>query len=154
MFNIFTQDLDAQPPGITVGKLGKDDALAWFWRRDRDPLLFGVAKPKSERRRHRRKYAEGELDPELSFYFKGPDNKLNLRAQNLTVFLQIAEGIDDETWFFHLRNGDISRWFRDVIKDPDLAAEAERLERDRQISATASRSRVKEEIEKRYIVVA
>jgi hypothetical protein len=39
----------------------------------------------------------------LSFYFRGPDDKLKLRAQNLAVFVQLAEGVDDETWLFHLR---------------------------------------------------
>ena len=49
-----------------------------------------------------RKYAEGELPPDRSFYFRGPDGKLNLRAQNLALFLQIADGVDDETWLHHL----------------------------------------------------
>src|SRR5437763_1621565 len=46
---------------------------------------------KAERRRHRRKYADGELPPDRSFFFRGPNGKLNLRAQNLQMFLQIAE---------------------------------------------------------------
>lgn len=29
--------------------------------------------------------------PEQSFYFRGPESKLNLRAQNLRTFLQLAE---------------------------------------------------------------
>ena len=37
---------------------------------------------------------------------------MNLRAQNLMIFLQIAEGIDDRTWEHHLRKGDYSEWFR------------------------------------------
>jgi hypothetical protein len=44
---------------------------------------------------------------------------LNLRAQNLTLFLQLVDGIDDATWLHHLRRGDYSRWFRDVIRDED-----------------------------------
>ena len=53
---------------------------------------------RAEHRRHSRKYAEGELPQDRSFYFRGPQGKLNLRAQNLMVFLQMAEGVDDETW--------------------------------------------------------
>ena len=45
----------------------------------------------------------------------------NLKAQNLVVFCQIAEGIDEETWMFHLHRGDYSRWFRHAIKDEYLA---------------------------------
>jgi hypothetical protein len=35
------------------------------------------------RRRHRRKFAEGELGEDKRFYFHGPDGRLELRAQNL-----------------------------------------------------------------------
>ena len=58
-----------------------------------------------------------------SFYFTGPLNRLNLRAQNLAMFTQIAEGIDDETWLYHLRRGDYSQWMRDAIKDDEMADE-------------------------------
>ncbi len=36
---------------------------------------------------------------------------MNLKAQNLMIFLQIAEGIDDVTWMHHLRKKDYSDWF-------------------------------------------
>ena len=86
------------------------------------------APPKTERRRHRRKYAEGELPPERSFYFRGPEGKLNLRAQNLMLFLQIADGVDDETWKHHLAPRRLSPLVpRQAIKDEELAAEAERI---------------------------
>ena len=49
--------------------------------------------------------------------------KLNLRAQNLMVFIQLAEGVDDATWLHHLHQGDYAHWFRTVIKDTDLAEE-------------------------------
>ncbi len=84
--------------------------------------------PKGERRRHIRKYAEGQLGEDKSFYFRGPDNRLKLRAQNLSMFMQLADGVDDATWLHHLRQGDYSRWFREAVKDQDLArqvAEAE-----------------------------
>ena len=48
--------------------------------------------------------------------FGGPEGKLNLRAQNLQMFLQLAEGVDEETWMHHLRQGDYSRWFRATSK--------------------------------------
>jgi hypothetical protein len=54
-----------------------------------------------------------------SFYFRGPTGKHNLKAQNLNVFCQIAEGIGEETWMFHLRRNDYSRWMRDVIKNQE-----------------------------------
>jgi hydroxymethylpyrimidine pyrophosphatase-like HAD family hydrolase len=132
-------------------ELSTGEAIGWFCKTADPPFLFQGFPPTSERQRHQRKYAEGELPPELSFYFRGPEKKLNLRAQNLSVFVQIAEGVDDATWLFHLREGDVSRWFREVIKDPELAIEAQRFEHD----ATPdphSRAHVLSEIRKRYIV--
>ena len=63
-----------------------------------------------------RKYAEGDLGAEKSFTFRGPQGRLNLRAQNLQMFLLIGDGVDAETWFHHLRRGDYSQWSREVIK--------------------------------------
>jgi hypothetical protein len=103
-----------------------------------------------ERRRHTRKYLEGELPPDRSFYFKGPDGKLNLRAQNLALFMQIADGVDDATWLHHLRNGDYSRWLRTMIKDEPLAAEVNRIEKLKDVSAAQSRDVVRSAIEERY----
>src|SRR5262249_27357963 len=117
------------------------------------PFVFRSVMPRAERRRHRRKYAEGELGPDLCFYFRGPEGKLNLKAQNLAMFLQIADGVDDETWLFHLKNGDIARWFRDVIKDPELGLQAQLVERE-EVNAAESRKRIRSEIEQRYILAA
>src|SRR6185295_17898146 len=99
------------------------------------------------------KYAEGELSPEQCFYFHGPEGKLNLKAQNLAIFVQMADGVDDETWLFHLKNGDIERWFHSVIKDPDLALEAELMKRAG-VGAEESRKHVRSQIEQRYILAA
>ncbi len=65
----------------------------------------------------------------------------------------MADGVDDDTWLYHLKNGDISGWFRNVIKDPELAFEAERMERD-DVSAEESRQHIRSEIEQRYILAA
>jgi hypothetical protein len=32
-----------------------------------------------------------------SFYFRGPEGKMNLQVHNLSLFVQVAEGIDAET---------------------------------------------------------
>jgi hypothetical protein len=109
-----------------------------------------IAPGRAERHRHRRKYAEGELPPERSFYFKGPAGKLNLRAQNLIMFLQLADGIDDETWNFHFRNKDFSKWFREAIKDEVLAKETERIENLPNVGAKESKQSIRALIEERY----
>ena len=84
--------------------------------------------PRQAHQRHTRKYAEGRLGEDKSFYFKGPKGDLNLRAFNLASFLEMARGVDDATFLFHLARGDYTRWFREAIKDDDLAADAQTLE--------------------------
>lgn len=121
------------------------------WRRGEPaPYLLQPAPSVTERRRHIRKYAEGELPPDRSFYFRGPDDRLNLRAQNLILFLQLADGVDEETWSHHLRQGDYSRWFEAAIKDRELAAEAEEIERQSGLSAEESRRLIRTAVERRY----
>jgi hydroxymethylpyrimidine pyrophosphatase-like HAD family hydrolase/energy-coupling factor transporter ATP-binding protein EcfA2 len=140
-------------PTPSYRSLSTGEGMAWFCKSEDTPFWFRAFPPKSERQRHRRKYAEGELAPERSFYFRGAEKKLNLRAQNLQVFLQLAEGIDDDTWLYHLKEGDISRWFVEEIKDPELAAEVKKFENEK-APAAESRDHVRSEIEKRYIVAA
>jgi hypothetical protein len=88
--------------------------------------------------------------PEQSFYFRGPESKLNLRAHNLTTVLQLAEGIDDETWMYHLRKGDYSGWFSSIIKDAELGRQTAEVESDYAISAPDSRLKIKEFVDRRY----
>lgn len=151
MLEIFAATISEKPPDLHPFQLETGEALAWFRRTGQPVERFRTNKPRAERRRHRRKYAEGELPPDLSFYFRGPDGKLNLRAQNLGMFLQMAEGVDDETWLYHLHAGDYARWFVNSIKDPELAQEASKVAEDPTITAESSKRRIREEIERRYI---
>ncbi|WP_447980068.1 HAD-IIB family hydrolase [Candidatus Nitrospira bockiana] len=118
------------------------------------PFRLTIAPSKLDRRRHQRKYAEGELPTDRSFYFRGPDGRLNLRAQNLVLFMQIADGVDDATWLHHLRRGDYSVWFREAIKDDTLAQEARQIELDRTLSPAESRRRLRAVIERHYTIPA
>jgi HAD superfamily hydrolase (TIGR01484 family) len=137
-----------------IGSEETSHALFWSKNDADSPFTISPIPSRTERRRHRRKYAEGELGSEKSFYFTGPENKLNLRANNLIVFLQLAEGIDADTWNFHLHRGDYSRWFREVIKDPGLAEEASRVERMPHISRDESRALIRAAIEQNYTLPA
>ena len=128
---------------------------ALFWsERDGSVRLIETLEPTEEHRRHSRKYAEGNLSPKRSFYFRGEQGKLNLRAKNLIQFLELAEGVDDETWAYHLRAGDYSRWFRDAINDEQLAADAERVERTGNAAKTESLPLLRTAIESRYTLPA
>ena len=102
-----------------------------------------------ERIRHRRKYAEGDMRND-SFYFHGPAGQHNLKAQNLVIFAQIAAGIDEKTWLFHLHRGDYSRWFRDAVKDAYLADQTERIEQRKDLQPAETRDLIRSFIEARY----
>jgi hypothetical protein len=87
--------------------------------------------------------------------FTGPDRKLSLRAQNLSVFVQMAEGVDDDTWQYHLVRGDYSAWFRDEIKDRELAADAAEVEgQAAQLEPATTRAAIRDAIERRYTLPA
>jgi hypothetical protein len=146
----FARGVGDPEPAIPDVALKPGEAIAWWRRRGDPPFWIRSVPPRMERQRHHRKYAEGELPPELSFYFRGPAGRLKLRAQNLQIFSQLAEGVDDETWLYHLRRNDYSTWFRDAIKDDGLAEAAEAVERDASLDAAASRARMQALIEERY----
>jgi hypothetical protein len=131
-------------------ELHHDEALVWFGDRPHSSAVVRMDPGTRPTRRHRRKYAQGELGPDNSFYFQGPESKLNLRAQNLEIFLQLAEGIDDATWVYHLKRGDYSRWFSSVIKHRALASEVEQIEQTHNLSPAESRTAVKAAIEKHF----
>ncbi len=150
----FCKAVSEEPPALAPRALESGEVLLWRRQADEPVRRVRVAPSRTERRRHTRKYAEGELPPDCSFYFRGPKGKLNLRAQNLMLFLQIADGVDDQTWLHHLGQGDYSRWFRDQIKDDGLAAEAEAVEQKAGVSPAESRSLIREAVERRYTLPA
>lgn len=145
----FAAVLELPAPDVSDAALSPGEAVIWRRRSGTAPMLFRAKAPRTERQRHLRKYAEGDLG-DHSFYFRGPEDALNLRAQNLWVFLQMGAGVDDATWLHHLRRHDYSRWFREKVKDPALAEAAHEIESEATISAAQSRARIREEIEQRY----
>ncbi len=150
----FCSATGAAPPTLPTDPLPPGAALAW-WRREATAQAIHCVPPRSARRRHVRKYAQGELDETASFYFEGPEGKLHLRAQNLQLFLQIAEGVDDATWQFHLEHGDYSAWVRTHIKDDELADALAAVEREAaRIDPQQSRATVRHEIASRYTAAA
>ncbi len=129
-------------------KLNKLEVALWRVRNETSPAVVCAAPGKVERTRHLRKYSAGDLH-EKSFVFRGPQGKLKLRAQNLMIFLQIAEGVDDQTWMHHLQAHDYSRWIQESIKDAELAQSLRSIE-DAQPSPEESRRAVAEVVRSRY----
>jgi hydroxymethylpyrimidine pyrophosphatase-like HAD family hydrolase len=144
----FAGQVGEPPPALGAYQLEPRECL--LWRRGEEPVVIQTIPPSAERRRHRRKYAEGELGEDRSFYFRGPDQKLNLRVQNLILFMQIAQGVGDDVWLYHLRRGDYSAWFQNAIKDNELAAETAAVERQIDLSAAESRELIENAIRTRY----
>jgi hydroxymethylpyrimidine pyrophosphatase-like HAD family hydrolase len=140
-------------PPVAGREMEKGEALVW---RVGQPgaSWIRLARTRAAHQRHVRKYAEGELPPDRSFVFRGPENKLKLRAQNLKAFEQLAEGVDDATWLHHLRRGDYSRWFREEVKDEELAQEAHQIEREPSLDPAQSRQRILAAIDRRYTIPA
>ena len=145
----FARAIDVAPPMMPAKHSSTGEAVVWQRPAARASWVRTVP-PRAEHHRHVRKYARGEIDPWHSFYFRGPCGRLNLRAQNLALFVQIAEGIDDETWLFHLRRGDYTDWFRDVIKDDELAHEAADIASQPRLAAAESRALIRSAIRRRY----
>lgn len=150
----FCKLVEPCPPEPLPDRLESGEVLVWFRNSDESPFRFQIKPPRTERHRHMRNYAEGKLGEDKSFYFRGAEDRLNLRAQNLITFIQLAEGVDDETWLYHLQQQDYSRWFRDDIKDEKLAAAATEIEAMSDLSAEESRDRIKAAISQRYTLPA
>ena len=129
-----------------------DDNEGLYYTVAGDVRSIYLDRPRQEHKRHTRKYAEGRLGSDRSFYFRGPGNALNLRAHNLRMFLEMAAGIDDRSWEHHRQAGDYSRWFREAIKNEQLAGEAAEIERDLRFDPKESRERIAEAVSRHYTV--
>jgi haloacid dehalogenase-like hydrolase len=112
-----------------------------------DMIKTDLAEVRSKRLARMRGTEEQVFDEARSFWFRGPSGALNLRAQSLPIFLQIGAGVDEETWLHHLRAGDFSRWFEEVVRNPELAARVRRVEVDQTLDAAGSRDAIRELVE-------
>ncbi len=154
MLREFAEANHKAAPASPLDQIPKGDALIWHKDSAEPPRLFHIEPNKTDRRRHVRKYAEGELPEERSFYFRGPEKKLNLRAQNLVQFTDLADGVDADTWLFHWQRGDVSGWLRRCVKDEELTEQIRALEKEIPDDSKASRKAVRELIEKKYTLPA
>jgi HAD superfamily hydrolase (TIGR01484 family) len=154
MLQEFATARESAPPALEVDKVPQGQALLWDAARGDAVQLVVLEPTKTDRRRHLRKYAEGSLGDDRSFYFRGPENKLKLRAQNLITFLDLADGVDEDTWLHHWQRGEISDWLRRCVKDDELADNVAAVEREAHDDAAQSRERVRELIEAQYTAPA
>ncbi|MEA2717030.1 MAG: hypothetical protein QOI99_1347 [Actinomycetota bacterium] len=109
-----------------------------------------VAGPRGLERRRRQRQARSDLGADRSFVFRSQGGAVDVAAHDLVRFVRLAQTVDDSTWLHHLRVGDYSRWFREVVGDDDLAAIVARMEGTDAVTATESRRRVVTAIGRRY----
>ena len=145
---MFNADLSVPDEAIEYG-----EALIWERKGSGSVYPIELPQPHAEIKRHTTRYARGEISPDHSFYFTGADHRMKLRAQNLSIFLQIADGVPDDVWEYHLRRRDYASWFRFVIKDEELARAAEQLAK-LPISPGQSREQMRRVIEEAYTMPA
>ncbi len=149
----FARSCGADAPPAVPGDLERGQAFVWFVDGNRN-MTVKLEPARHEHLRHRRKYAEGQLEPERVFHFRGPEGKLDLRAHNLNTFLQIADGIDSDTWLFHLKRGDYSNWLRHSLKDDELADQVGQTEQDQSLPDRETRERIKQAVLDKYTAPA
>ena len=128
----------------------RGQTLVWTCGSDAPARLIDVKPARRLQTRHTRKYAEGSLGEDKSFYFRGPTGALNLRAQNLMIFLQTADGVDEATFVHHLRQQDYSSWLRVSVKDDELAKEVGQIEKQQDLKPDQARAELRAAIEARY----
>ena len=139
-------ELTGEATPSVIPALRKGEVCVWE-RGSGEVLVARYNAPHQLQRRHKKKYAQGEMG-ENSFVFRGEEGRLHLVANNLLMFLHIAEGIDIDTWVYHLKRKDLTKWFRDTVHDEELANEAELAEG--MGDAAAGRRRVLDMIGQRY----
>jgi HAD superfamily hydrolase (TIGR01484 family) len=114
-------------PPVPDTVLQKGEAIVWQKSAGKPPFLVRTIVPQHVLQRHKRKYSVGDMGPD-SFIFTGPENKMQLKASNLQSFTELAQGVDDDTWMYHLKRNDYSGWIRDHVNDDALAEQVEKIE--------------------------
>ena len=135
------------PPAAT---LAPGTVLAFGVRDRRGAFKLTLVPSRSDQARRRQTYVDGRLPDDRVFVFRGPNAQLSLRAYNLTTFLELASGVDDATWLYHLKRNEYSKWFREAVKDDDLARDTETVESEFANDASASREAIRKAVEQRY----
>jgi hypothetical protein len=154
MLREFTDANQLAPVPFPRDSLDPGMAIVWSKAAKGTPKVVRIQPSQTERKRHLRKYAEGSLPEDRSFYFRGPQGKLRLRAPNLLLFMDLADGVDDETWLFHLKRREVSEWLRKGIRDETIANEVAAIEKESRIDPNEARRKIRELIEARYTLPA
>ena len=149
---IDTENLPASSlPRATIGQ-----ALLLQSDRADSPRPFTVAARITAHQRHQRKYAHMMLPPGKGFRFRPSVQHQFPEALSMEQFQSQLHQVAPETLAWHLRRGDLSRWFGEVVQDRNLASLVGQLERDlvheQQLQVLRCRDALCAAIDDRYLV--
>jgi hydroxymethylpyrimidine pyrophosphatase-like HAD family hydrolase len=143
-------EITGRPLPACIPSPGQGNLLWWQPRSAENPTVVKPRPPHQTHQRHIGKYAMGDVGAWHSFYFRGSQGKHNLPARNLYEFIETSDFVDDATWLYHLQSGHYATWFRSVIRDEDLAKEADRIGQTADLAPRDSRRQIKRAIWRRY----
>ena len=142
------------PPAVADGELAswRSDPLARRTRQPAGPLYQPASEPGFAPPPAQVRGRQAGRRPE--FLFPRPDERLCLRAYNLASFMEIGDGLDDETWMHHLRRHDYSKWMRTRSRIAISRTNSSRSKSTANVTADESRARIRKAIENRYTLPA
>jgi HAD superfamily hydrolase (TIGR01484 family) len=130
------------------------EALYWTADRPAEACVIVPGVPRQQHHRHKGKYAIGDVGDTHAFIFRDGSGRALGRARNLGDFLSLMNASRDADWDRHLRSGDFTAWFTDVIRDEELGRCAMVLAGDPRVSASESRALIGASICERYAIPA
>lgn len=147
-----TAQANDEPIGIEYGAGYELNRLLGDYRQHASGATGTLPGPRGMERRRRQRHARSDLGPDRSFVFRSQGGTVDVAAQDLVRFVRLAQTVDDSTWMHHLRVGDYSRWFREVLGDDDLASIVAPMEGNDAVTSAESRRRVVSAIGRRYAI--
>ena len=68
--------------------------------------------------------------------------------------MELGDGVDDDTWLYHLQRHEVSQWLREAIKDDELADKVAAIETEDSDDPETSRKEIRKLIEAVYTLPA
>jgi hypothetical protein len=101
---------------------------------------------------HGRKYVEVGVPAGKGFRFTLPGDGVVATAHGVREFADAIRSVPLDSLRRHLLAGDFSRWSRDVLGDPDLAAGLAKLEQTTLLGGQPSREEIIDHVRDRYVL--
>jgi len=98
------------------------------------------------------RYTSVEVPPEKGFVFRLPTGETVASARTVEEFDHALATVPTASLQHHVTRGDFSRWAREVLGDPDLAAGLAKLEATSATGAPVEREELRQHLHARYVV--